>query len=145
MGLKSCVLATDAHAGWAGTAASRKGSRGGKIFRPGFALRSRPRCSAAEPVETAQSPTSIHVAAVQVIAALEAGRDVKTLVAGTRIRAGYWSIAVPPALSDPHRHPAYLTGSEARGAADQMLLLHSGTVGVISNSGEILLCAMELR
>ena len=50
--LKISMLGTDAPAGWAGTAASRKGSRGGRIFRTGSAPRShgRPRlCFAAEP------------------------------------------------------------------------------------------------
>eukprot|EP00802_Teleaulax_amphioxeia_P018138 Tamp_18320.p1 GENE.Tamp_18320~~Tamp_18320.p1 ORF type:complete len:191 (+),score=29.57 Tamp_18320:63-575(+) len=61
----------------------------------------------------------------EVIAALEAGRAAEHLVPGTRIRAGYWSIAVPPAYSDP---------SEARGADDEMLLNYGGTVGVIQNS-----------
>jgi hypothetical protein len=46
--------------------------------------------------------TSTHVLpCTQVIAALEAGRAAEHLVPGTRIRAGYWSIAVPPAYSDP--------------------------------------------
>jgi hypothetical protein len=47
-------------------------------------------------------------------------------VPGTLIQAGFWSIAVPPAISEI---------SEI-GAEDEMLYQDVATVSVISNSGE---------
>jgi len=116
-------------AGWAGMAASRRGSKEGRTFRHGCALRSHELNSSQPGLRRCTVSSHTHsllaAASLQVVAALEAGRA-QPLVPGTLIQAGFWSIAVPPAISEI---------SEI-GAEDEMLYQDVATVSVISNSGE---------